>query len=168
VILPPTVDRSILAAIPDGDDGIAATLDLMVSMIREYKADREIVLLARSLTGHLSQKDFVGEAATIQEFVRDDIRYVRDVHGVETLQTPDMTLAIGSGDCDDKAVLAASLLAAIGHPTRIVAGAFNDGPFEHVWVETLVGRKWLGVETTEPVPFGWTPPRQTRRMVRHV
>lgn len=120
---------------------------------------------ALSLTSDLAQKDYFGEAKRIQQYVRDDIRYVKDVRGVETLQTPERTLINRAGDCDDKSTLASALLESLGHPTRLVAIAFRRGKFIHVFPEVRIRGQWVAVETTEPVSLGWRPKRKHHRMV---
>jgi transglutaminase-like putative cysteine protease len=109
----------------------------------------------------------MGEIKRIHAYVRDNIRYLRDIHGVETLQSPPETLRRGYGDCDDKATLAATLLAAIGHPSRFVAIGRAPGKFSHVYVETRIGPRWISLETTEPVDVGWSPSGVLARMVAH-
>jgi len=74
-------------------------------------------------------------------------------------------LSRGTGDCDDKAVLLASMLESIGHPTRFVALAFKAGKYSHVLVESKIGNKWVALETTEPVRIGWYPPKVQKRLV---
>ena len=134
-------------------------------LTKHGKTSMPVRELALSLISDLNQKDYIAEAKRIHAFVRDKIRYVRDVDGVETLHTPDKVIEYGQGDCDDKSILAASLLGAIGHKTRFVAMGFKDKPFSHVYLETKIGNKWVGFETTEPVNFGWYPPGVTSRMV---
>ena len=151
--------------IEDGPRGTLKTLKLMRTVTRSGKRSLAIRQLSGSLVNGAQQKDYAEEARIIQAFVRDRIRYVRDIRGVETIQTPEKTLEFGYGDCDDKSTLVASMLESIGHPTRFVAMGLRDGPFSHVYVETKMGTKWVGVETTEPVEFGWTPPDVTSRMV---
>jgi hypothetical protein len=107
----------------------------------------------------LKQKDFEGEARRLHAFVRDQIRYVRDTDGVELLHDPATVLQIGAGDCDDKAILLASLLGSIGHPTRFIAVAFEPGRFSHVWLQDYIGGRWVDLETTEPLPFGRSVPK---------
>ncbi len=58
----------------------------------------------------------------LHRFVRDNIRYIKDIRDVETVAYPDITLQQGQGDCDDKSVLLASLLESIGHPTPLCCG----------------------------------------------
>jgi len=138
----------------------------MSGLVKEYKKALPIRTLALQLVKRNGQKDWLGEVRKIQEFVRDRIRYVKDIRGVETLQTPVKTLEFGQGDCDDKSTLVAALLESIGHPTRFVAVGFS-GQFAHVLVETKIGNKWIAVETTEPVGLGWFPPGVTMRMRWH-
>lgn len=112
------------------------------------------------LTGQgLQQKDFRGEAERLLTFVRDDIRYVRDISDVETLHDPVTLLKVGAGDCDDKAILLAALLKSIGFDeVQFVAIAFEPDLYSHVWVRAKVDGKWLDLEPTEPIPCGQSIP----------
>lgn len=158
---------SLLAAIPDGPEGVYQTLRIMRQFTRAGKRKMPVRELALSLVRHNGSKDWIGEVKSLHEFVRDEIRYVRDINGVETVQTPEVTLEIGQGDCDDQSVLLASMLESIGHPTRFVAIGFKPFHYSHVMAETKIGDKWVSVETTEPVDIGWRPPRVLNRMVVH-
>lgn len=144
-------------SLPPGREGTKATLNLMRQLVRQGKKSPVVRQLAVELTQGLQQKDWLGEISAIHTFVRDRIRYTRDIRGVETLHTVERILANAAGDCDDKSILVASLLEALGHPTRFIAIGFKPGTFSHVYPETLVGNKWLAVETTEPVALGWKP-----------
>jgi len=140
----------------------------MRDFIRTGKKTLPVRLLAIDLTTALPQKDFHGEVSKIFYFVRDRIRYVKDIRGVETLQQPDKTLELKAGDCDDKSILLASLLESIGHPTRLIAVGFRPGSFSHVFVQTRVGSNWVSLETTEPNDLGWQPPNVRERIVMKV
>lgn len=156
-----------LAAIPDGKAGTLVTLKLMRELARAAKKSLPVRTLAVELTNGNNQKDWIGELKSLHAFVRDKIRYVKDVRGVETLQIPEVTMQTQSGDCDDKSLLLASLLEAVGHPTRFVAIGFQPDDFEHVFVESRIGNSWIPLETTEPVEIGWTPKNVVARMVVH-
>lgn len=106
----------------------------------------------------LQQKDFEGEARRILGFVRDEIRYVKDTDGVELLHDPVTLLQLGAGDCDDKAILLASLLGSIGHQTRFIAISFEPNIYCHVWLQDYLNGKWVDLEPTEPIPFGQSIP----------
>lgn len=158
-----------LSEIPSGVAGTQKTLQTMRNIVHKGRGNYDLINVARSIVRGFDQHDYDAEARAIHEFVRDRIRYVRDPVGVETIADPIKTLEIGQGDCDDKSILVAALLDAIGHKTRFVAVGFDNLPyFQHVYVETEIDYKWYAVETTEPVPFGWQPPNPTARMIVNV
>lgn len=139
----------------------------MSGLVKKYKSHQLVRELAIQLTNRLNQKNFKGEVGLLHQFVRDKIRYVKDIAGVETLQAPLQTLRIGAGDCDDKSILVAAFLESLGHPTRFVAVGFQRGSYSHVLVQTKLGSKWVSVECTEPVQLGWFPPRVKTVMMQH-
>lgn len=124
--------------------------------------------LAVSLTKGLIQKDWNSEVNTLYKFVRDRIRYVRDINGVETLHTPEKILENAAGDCDDKSVLLASLLESLGYKTRLVAVGFRKNSFSHVYPEVLHNNSWVSLETTEPVAMGWKPKNIVTSLILNV
>ncbi|MGH8742860.1 MAG: transglutaminase-like domain-containing protein [Burkholderiales bacterium] len=122
---------------------------------------------AARLVQGLSSKNYSGEIGHLFDFVRDKIRYTRDIDGVETLHFPEVVLEQGYGDCDDKAVLLASLLGAIGHRTRFIAVGFEPGNYSHVLTQVQFGNgKWLSLDPTENRPIGWFPPNVRATMIR--
>ncbi len=131
------------------------------------KQQPEIRALALSLVSDLLQKDYREEAVRVHRFVRDQIRYTRDVAGVETLHTAPQILRQKQGDCDDKSILIAALLQSIGHKVRLVAIGYGPA-FSHVYPEVNVRGEWIGMESTENWPFGVVPPNPTRRMEQDV
>lgn len=146
-----------LQEIPDGIPGIRATLVAMKKLAIEGKQSIPVRMLALSIVSGLPGKDFVAEIKSIHSWVRNNIRYVKDILDVETLHTAEKMLEIRQGDCDDQSILIASLLGAIGHQTRFVAISMRPGKFSHVYTEVKYRDKWLPVETTEPVAAGWQP-----------
>lgn len=150
-----TVSTSI--AISDGAQGIAETLAIMGKCVKDGKKSMMVREKAISLCSSLVQKDWSGQVRACHAFVRDCIRYIGDITNVETVQTPEKTMELRAGDCDDKATLLCALLESIGHPTRFMAVGFSFGEYSHVYVETLIGNKWIPLETTEPVEMGWDP-----------
>jgi transglutaminase-like putative cysteine protease len=146
---------------------VRATLEKMREFVNHGKKQPVIREKATALTQNLEQKNYLAEIAALHQFVRDEIRYVRDPANVEMLHWPERVLEQRHGDCDDKSVLLAALLESIGHPTRFVAVGFrNPNEYSHVFVDTYyrpsrgwAGRPgWMTLETTENVPMGWRPP----------
>lgn len=159
-----TATRQNELALAGGTQGIADTLRYMNQAVDQYKTHPQIRELALQLTRGLQQKDYAGEAQRLFDYVQKRIRYVRDINGVETLQTPLKTLEYGAGDCDDKAILLSTLLQAIGHESRFIAIGTKPGTLSHVAVEDRINGNWVNLETTEPVGFGWAPPYIAERM----
>ena len=139
--------------------GVHDTLAIMAGLVRAGKGSIAIRETALNLVSPIPPKNYLSEVAAIHAFVRDKIRYVRDPFDLETIAEPWITLDLKQGDCDDKAVLAASLLASIGFPVVLKAVGFRPGHCSHVLLAAQVpGVGWVDVETTEPVPLGWAPP----------
>lgn len=158
-----------LAAIPNGPQGTKTTLSIMSRLVRRYKRSVPLRQLALNvIRGVEGRKNFPAQISRIQNYVRSNIQYVKDVNGVETVQTPVRTMDNKAGDCDDQSVLVATLLEAIGHPTRFVAIRLSSGgPFAHVFTETKVGNRWVSVETTENWPIGFVPQFAGKPLIFH-
>lgn len=120
-----------------------------MAVIRGYAAE---------LTKGLPVKDKKMEADRVNRWVRENVRYVGDINGVETLHYPVTTLQTRAGDCDDMAMLNAALLMALGHDCVFVA--LNQGRgYAHVWTRTKIGsNQWLDLEPTENYPTGVSVP----------
>lgn len=179
--------RASFVSIPGGLEGVRATLRHMVKIARSFlrpsslnpEAIDSLLLVriaAQRCVQHCNEKDYIGEVSALHKFCRDQIRYVRDHLTCETLQYPDKTLLIGSGDCDDKSMLLAAMAHCIGYPSRFCAIAVNDEPeFSHVSAQILVdGCGWLNAETIPiddngtKVDLGWFPPDATSVMKAHI
>lgn len=168
--IPPNPGRltATLQSIPDGVEGIRETLRNMVNMARAGKKSLAVRRLAMQILADVPQKSWLSEVKAIHAYVRDFVRYTRDINGIETVQAPDKTIEFNQGDCDDKSVLVATLLEVAGHPARFVAVGKEPNVFEHVLTETKIGNTWVSVETTEPVPLGWYPKSYPYRLVYNI
>ena len=179
-------------SIPSGVDGVRATLRLMVNRCRKFlrpnsgsmKDAQRLLMIrrcAQELTYSIPEKDYWGEIAAIHAFVRDKIRYTSDMLDAETIQDPDYTLTVKSGDCDDKSMLFACLANCIGYPTRFCAVGMPtlDDPsgdsFSHVSGQALIdGCGWVNAECIPideqgtKVELGWFPPQTTCVMLAHL
>ncbi len=162
--------KQTLLGIPDGGRGTRATLQIMARLVRESRANGEIRGQAREIVDLLPQKAWRAQVRAIFYFVRDQVRYLSDPVDLERVAAPEVTLNERAGDCDDKSVLLAALLASIGHPSRFVAVGFDaPGVFDHVYVETLAGdNEWIPLDATENVEPGWAPPNPVARMVEKI
>ena len=154
--------------IPDGDNGTKATLELMKKMIETGKKDVNNIQLARQITQRLPEKDKVGEARALFDFVRKNVRYVNDIRGVELLQDAEVTLRrLGSGDCDDHTIALGTLLEIVGTPTRIVAmKPVGADWYTHVYLDALLNDTWVHMDPIEKVQkMGWEYPTIKEKLV---
>ena len=94
----------------------------------------------------------------IREWFRNVFSFVNDPVGRELLRPPVSLIAdaqaVGTviGDCDEAAMLAATLGMANGLPARFRALAFDfdDAPFTHVVTDLFADGAWLCVDPTKP------------------
>lgn len=157
---PRTPTTQSVVKLATGRAGTVQTLAAMRRYVDEYKISPQVRELALRLVNNHRQKDYLAEIKSLYLYVKDSIRYTRDIYGVETVQTPVKTLEFKAGDCDDKSTLLATLLEAIGFETRFHAMGRGAGPVCHVMVEVrnpLTGM-WIPLETTQDVSIGWLPP----------
>ena len=158
--LAPQVDFSV-RAVPAalGSAGVAQTMREMRRLIEEGKRDASIIRTAQTVIFTQPEKLEAAEACAVFEFVRDHIRYVRDVVGSETLASAPSTLARQVGDCDDQTVLLGAMLEAVGYPVRLVVAAYQaPGAWEHVYLQVWADGRWIDCDPTERAPMGWCPP----------
>lgn len=122
----------------------------------EGKKNPDIFRFTRFLLTSLNlpQYGYFDEITAIHCFVRDEIRFTRDVLSVETLQAPQITLKLRTGDCDDKSTLFASMVESIGHKTRFVTCGFSANAQKHVYTIVNIGNDWYPSETCAPLAFG--------------
>lgn len=154
--------------IPDGNEGIQHTLYIMRNVVRNESDAPEVVQFARQLTLNVPEKDWRRKILTVFHFVRDRIRYTLDPLRTEYLATPQRVLDMRSGDCDEKAILLASLLDAIGIPVRFKAVGFEGAELSHVYVEAKYDDRWIALDATEKYPAGWQPPDIKNRFIVNV
>ncbi len=147
-----------------GKAGILQTVSLMRQIVDRFKTDPQIRNLALGLVSFLPPKDELGEITALFKFVRDEIRYVKDVYEVETVHTPDQIIKIAQGDCDDKSVLLASLLESIGYKTYFKVTGYHGSEYEHVYVYVSGSNVALHLDATEPEAPGWEAPNATTWM----
>lgn len=166
---PTYATRGTLIGAPPGSAGVWQTVRLMREMIKGYRVNSQIIDAAVSLVFLQPSKDDYAEVTAIFEYVQQNVKYVKDVYGVETLADPVTTLKRKVGDCDDKTTLFCSLCEAIGYATRLVmAGYFNSKDYQHVYAQVYVNNQWINADTTEDYPLGYAPPNPSVYWVENV
>ncbi len=139
--------------LPEG--GVAsvdATVRIMAKMAKGEYGSRSAKIRALAINiinaANVADKDYYGMAKAIHEWVRDQIRYIKDPIGdgedgetlnQETLSYPEET-AFNSmaGDCDDKTILEIALLGSLGIQSYPVVIGTQPGRYNHVYLNIIL------------------------------
>jgi Transglutaminase-like superfamily len=177
-----------LGLIPSGSEGINATLKVMVSIMRGLKSPLADPQNMKDLSDW-SSRIIIGagcpkspplnpcQARALRAWVQDNIYYIPDPDGLESVRFPLQTLQRGAGDCDDMALLLAALASSVGFKTRFSAWRMNAEPIPtHVSAQLLV--TGMGWQNAEVIPIdsagggapdiGWQPPEASFVRLAHV
>lgn len=111
------------------------TVEWMAHFARAGSKDINVIRLAQRIVHGITPKDYLAEGLAVGRWVEANVRYVRDVAGVEVVQTPAQVIEAGAGDCDDIATLIGALLLALGHRVAFVTVAFGSGEYSHVFAQ---------------------------------
>ena len=121
----------------------------------------------------IQPRDWLGEVCALADHVKRNVRYTLDTYGIDTYRTPDRTLDLAMGDCDDMTALAGAALQAVGYPVKIkVIQMRGQHTFHHIYL--LAGlppqkpSRWIAVDPSQPFGCGWEPEGITRQKIYRV
>jgi Transglutaminase-like superfamily len=155
--------------LPGGDRGVAKTMELIRHLVDSAIKDpfinrTAIQILQRANTPQYNQR---AAGQTLYDWVHQNIRYVPDPVGKETVRPANVILEVRAGDCDDiNGVLIPALLGTIGITTRgvTIAAAPDSDDFSHIYAEALLDGQWVALDAARPnVVFGQAPEFYKRR-----
>lgn len=156
--------------IKNGWQGNVETAFLCSLFASEAAEELQLIQLARKIcqdADPMSQKE---KADCIFNWVKSNFRYQRDPIHKETLQTPEVLMKTGFGDCDDMVTLVQALNMAVGNDCRLILISADpleqeDFYFQHIYNEVLCGDKWTAYDVTVPRSYpGWEPEEYTRKL----
>lgn len=149
--------RVTLESMPDGDVGTQQAVKRMADIVNTSRADPLVRMTAAAIVKDCGGRSPACQVRAIRQWIDDHVSFLRDPAGLELFHTPRWMLlqiarkAYIQVDCDDAAILAASLGKAIGLGARFVVVGFQGlrGPFAHIWTElqTAPGR-WRELDIT--------------------
>lgn len=85
----------------------------------------------------------------IYEFVNKNVEYVKDIRRIETHYTAEKILENLYGDCDDKVIIAGSMLRTIGMDICICLMDLNNKKsYDHIFLLVLLNGKWVPFDAT--------------------
>lgn len=89
-------------------------------------------------------------AKRLFDYVMENIKYVPDIDGIETFQTPEVTLSNKFGDCDDMTSLLGAMYRSIGFTYALVTvqlPGFTD--YNHVYGAVYTTEGWKYVDASD-------------------
>lgn len=108
-------------------------------------------------------KEIVGNETNAYKAADKISRYVFGIMttdaSIGVLRNANEVLDTKVGVCRDYAILAATLMRAVGLPTRLVSGLIYEGDrfYYHAWVEVFTGERWMPFDPTRATrPFDAT------------
>ena len=132
--------------VPTGNAGVGRTLSLMRSLALggQGAQSMQIIQLSRVILRKMNvpAADSTAEAYALCDWTRENIRFTGEHNDAiqESVQSPEVTLKLRTGDCDDFAILLSALLSAVGIDNRFQIVKPEgmeqdpDAPWSHVYV----------------------------------
>lgn len=151
------------------DDKIRILRKLVDEALKHPQKSRELrdivtrVLSQRcGKTWCVAEKDWRGEVEAIFNFVRQRVRYTKDIDGKDTFQSPLYTLSRRAGDCDDFSTLLAAMLRMAGHRVKFrVVRTKKSSNWDHIYVLVEMppgSNRWMALDASVPERAGWEAP----------
>ena len=141
-----------------GEKGIKEVLIKMKDLIISSDNSRVVKQKAISIIKNVRPDDEYSQIDRIFQWVKDNVKYVRDISGVEELTAPQQILiSLNKGiidfssDCDDMAMLLSALLRSVGFKTRLeIVALKSDKEYDHARVSVFYNKRkmWLPLEAT--------------------
>jgi transglutaminase-like putative cysteine protease len=157
------IPRICIVRVPKGRRGTIVSAGLIAKLIREGSCDFYVRQRAIQIFREASAppKDRWAEVCALFHWVRNNVRYTRDIFRVELLHTAHRMLELRAGDCDDMTILLGAMLLSTGHPVRLALTGFRrkrPHSYSHIYLEVSVRGKWIALDATMSQPIGWAPP----------
>ncbi len=148
-----------------GEAGIMETVELMQEIKDEYRHKPFIIELARQIIDSVKHNPRTDHAQEIYKWLDQRVGFVFDPHKMEQLQTPEVTDHLGTGDCDDYSIYAASLLESIGLPTKYRVVSYRpDGKLSHIYPIVKIEGVWYAFDVAGKQSLGWEKGGITRNV----
>lgn len=112
----------------------------------------------------VAPRDWQGEVRQLGQAIQNSVRYTLDTYDIDTYRTPQRTLQLAIGDCDDMASLGGAVLQAVGYPILIkVIQMQGMSDFHHIYLVAGLPphdpSQWIPFDPTQETPVGTEPAR---------
>ncbi|WP_445664546.1 transglutaminase-like domain-containing protein [Fodinibius sp. AD559] len=132
-------------------------LALASELVTKYTGREQLRNLALRITQRIPRNSDTGlpdlrdtqqVAEAIYTWMVRNINYARDPWNIERIQSPDVTIRQKAGDCDDHAILAASLLQSLGIQTGFRIVSRTGRTYDHIYTVYRSPQGWKSFDTT--------------------
>jgi|GEM_PF-1981528 len=111
----------------------------------------------------LQERDYWGEVKAVFNWMRANVRYVRDMSTIDTFATAQRTIEAHGGDCDDYTIALGALLMSIGYSVRMkTIQTKTSEDWDHIYLQVGLppGKptKWKTLDASVAQPAGWEAP----------
>jgi hypothetical protein len=134
------------------------TVTVIIKLIKDSRYVPEVRYSIEDLFTNIPEKDYMSEIKRLYEYVRDNMRYTRDISNIEYVKTPYRHIkdieerGLTFGDCDDHTVLLGALLFNAGYTIRIVItkNTPNATGFHHIYLHVNIPMTsgWICLDAT--------------------
>ena len=137
--------------------GIDRVLEVASTLVAKYTGRENLRNLGLTITRGIKRNSDSGLpdmrnadqiAGAIYKWIIRNVNYVRDPWDVERIQSPDVTLRQRAGDCDDHAILSATLLGSLGIPTGFRIVSRTGRSYDHIYCLYKTSGGWKSFDTT--------------------
>lgn len=135
------IQRSVLPENPEA--AVDMTVQKMMDIALGAYGSRSPKIRAAAINivreGKVKEKDYYGEILAIHNWIKKNIRYIKDPVNQETLSYPEeLMFNTRAGDCDDMSILEIALLGALGFKAWPITIGLRPGMYSHVFVRVQV------------------------------
>lgn len=144
-------------------------VELIAQNIQKGRIDPRVHTFAASALAQrcgdqwcINPRDWQGEVRQLGSAIQNAVRYTLDTYDIDTYRTPQRTLQLAIGDCDDMTSLGGAVLQAVGYPIMIkVIQMQGMSDFHHIYLVAGLPPhdpdSWIAFDPTQEIPVGAEP-----------
>ncbi len=111
----------------------------------------------------IAERDYWGEVKALFNWMRANVRYIRDTATIDTFATAMRTIEVRGGDCDDYTIALGAMLMSIGYSVRMKTIQTKDSDdWNHIYLQVGLppgkATKWKTLDASVSQPAGWEAP----------
>lgn len=111
----------------------------------------------------IAERDYWREVKAVFNWMRANVRYIRDMATIDTFALAMRTIEAHGGDCDDYTIALGALLMSIGYTVRMKTIQTKDADdWNHIYLEVGLppgkATRWKALDASVAQPAGWEAP----------